>query len=307
VTEIKFLNIPTVVICTEPDFEWKSRLLVRSIRRFGGRMKDATIVSYSPRQGLHPSAECLAEFSRLNVHCVSDDLNKEFPYYGLANKACAMADAEVRFPGQSLLFLDSDKVVLREPSALLDLDNSTFAARPVDMRICGAACATDPDGDYWEKLYNVCNVRRRRFVATTMEGGIILEYFNSGMVFAHSGLGVFSTWLNNLRTVWYAVLRPNNGGDFFVEQTVLSATVSARCANVFVLPNCYNIPVHLLFDYPEFDWERTLGRCISLHYHNIFASEGRKDLITTMSPMLGSERSGWLSENLMDLSGEYNI
>lgn len=154
-------QLPVIVVCTEPDFEWKSRLLVRSIREFGGCLRKATIFSYSPRRGKKPSDACLLDFAKHNVDVVLDDLNKDFEVHGFANKVFAMADAELRFPSGRLLFLDSDKILLREPTLLLSLDEKTFAARPVGVANCGVATFEDAkNGKYWKELYKICNVKK---------------------------------------------------------------------------------------------------------------------------------------------------
>lgn len=300
-TEISFLTIPTVVICTEPHFEWKSRLLVRSLRAFGGRMKDAAVVSYSPRAGQYPSNTCRDEFESLNVQMVVAPLNKEFSTYGLANKIYALNHAEEALPGQSLLFLDSDKVILREPATLLGLGGRTFAARPVDLRICGAVSLDDCDGAYWQSVHRVCGVRRYRHVVTTLESERIVEYYNSGMILAPACLGLFSAWLRNFSRVWHECHRPI-GGDFFVEQSTLAATVSAMCDDVFVFPETYNVPIHLMRDFPGLNWRNVLSQCVSLHHHGVFNRYVFQNTLNDMGPMLDAGRLEWLASNLLELS-----
>ena len=294
-------TLPLIVICTETEFEWKSRLLVRSLRTFGGRLAAATIVSYSPRSERQPSEACRADFRQGDVVVICDPLNCEFPDYGLANKAIAMADAERRFPGRFLVFLDSDKVVMREPSDLLSLNGRAFAARPVDVSGCGAAGFDGRNGEYWLELYRVCGVSQFRFVNTSIHGERIFEYYNSGMISAPSSLGLFGAWLQNLRAVWTEGIRPQEG-DFFVEQSVLAATVSALEPAVTILPPTYNIPLHFFRDFPNWHWEVTLPQCVSLHYHWVFNAPQWRDLVAGIAPMLGRERSEWLIANLDELS-----
>ena len=300
-TEIAFLTIPIVVICTEPGFEWKSRLLVRSLRAFGGRMKNASVVSYSPRAGQYPSNTCRDEFESLNVQMVVEPLNQEFTAYGLANKIFALNHAEVMLPGRSLLFLDSDKVILREPTAVLGLGRRTFAARPVDLRNCGAVSLDDCEGAFWQSIHRVCGVNHYRHVLTTLELERIVEYYNSGMIFAPTCIGLFSAWLRNFRRVWHECPRPV-GGDFFVEQSTLAATVSALCDDVFILPETYNVPIHLRKDYPDRDWESALSKCVSLHYHGMFNRDVYRNKLSDLGTMLDSVRLAWLDSNLLELS-----
>ncbi|WP_243439855.1 hypothetical protein [Fundidesulfovibrio soli] len=300
-TNISCLAIPTIVICTEPEFEWKSRLLVRSIRKFGGRVKDTYIVSYSPRSGKLPSCACQDEFDMLNVQMVFEPLNKDFESYGLANKIVALAHAEKTLPFRPLLFLDSDKVILREPSVLLGLGGRTFAARPVDVRNCGAADFDSGNGGYWKSIHCACGVSSYRYVETTIEREVIVEYYNSGMIFASANMKLLGAWLQNFRKVWHSCSRPSCG-DFFVEQSVLASTVSSLCDNVFILPDTYNVPIHLYGCFPHSDWRARLSQCVSVHYHGVFDRGVFLDTLKTFGSMLDADKYDWLTNNLDELS-----
>jgi hypothetical protein len=160
------------VLCTEPHLEKQSLLLVRSIRRFAGRLRDIPLFSFSPRDCLVPSARTLGEFESLNVVHQNIPLNTRYRDSGVANKPAVCAYAEATIPAERLAFFDSDTVMLDEPLELL-LDNGVdVAARPVDTENIGVARVDAGLGTanerYWQTLYEICGVNRIGFI-----GGLI--------------------------------------------------------------------------------------------------------------------------------------
>src|SRR5271165_7096103 len=99
------------VICTEPAFERKSVLLVRSIRRFAGLLSTAPVYSFSPREGSTISPWVMAEFSRLGVEHSAIVLNQRYTSYGVYNKPFVCAYSERQINADVLIFLDSDQVI----------------------------------------------------------------------------------------------------------------------------------------------------------------------------------------------------
>src|ERR1700739_4667453 len=94
-----------IIICTERNFEWKSRLLVRSIRTFGSRQASVRIVIYSPCVDSQPSADCLEEFRSLDVETITTPMNGRWLEYKLANKVLACAHAEQSLNLSRIAFL----------------------------------------------------------------------------------------------------------------------------------------------------------------------------------------------------------
>jgi hypothetical protein len=69
-SEIAFL------ICVEANrLEPQARLLCESIRRFGGRYRQAPILAVSPRPHLALGPEARARLELLGVTCVAEPLN----------------------------------------------------------------------------------------------------------------------------------------------------------------------------------------------------------------------------------------
>src|ERR1044071_878222 len=249
------------IICTEAHFERKSILLARSIRQFGGRISRAPIFSYSPRKVGRISSFARRELERCEVHHSETVLNDAHTDYGPYNKPFICSHAEQTLAFASLVFLDSDKIIVNEPAAL-DLPESTpVTVRPVDLVNIGTYSPNSDqmkywaqmsklfgatrfsvalnNNQYWRKLYKLCGVEVTRSIVTAVDQIEILEYFNSAMISVRRSAGVFSQWEKNFRKVMSRGLRPSH--PFFIEQSTFSATVSAL-GGAAVLPESYNWP-----------------------------------------------------------------
>lgn len=265
-------NRSAVVICTEPSFERESRLLVRSLRHFGGEVAATPIVSYSPRAGMRPSADCLAEFRALGVETVLDALDHPYPTYGLANKILACAHAERWLGYERIIFLDSDKIILRPPSELWRTD-APFLARPVYKKIIGASSYDDVEGKYWRELHAICGATHPAMVRASLCHSRVFAYFNSGMFSVPTQLGLMQKWLENFATAWRRGVQPAAGG-YYLEQSSLAATVTAAKEGWELLPETYNVP----FLAPFLDGG-ILAAAVSLHYLDSVEAWGWQSLL----------------------------
>ncbi len=298
------LEPPTVafVICTERRFENKSLLLVRTLRRYGGALGAMSpIFSYSPRPAEAPSERVQRELEALDVRLVLDVVNSRWPEYGFANKVVACADAERKLNAETIVFLDSDQVVLQEPSALRLPRDIDVAVRPVDRKFIGIGDEQDENYPYWNKLYGIAGSLPKRKVKTTLDDEPIWEYYNSGLIAARREIGLFSHWEKVFGEILESGALPT-AGLHYVEQSALSASITAKASRVAVLPEDYNIPC--IEEY----WEGLTSRlhiaasATTLHYHHSFDDGRWKEwLCTDRGLRLDPEKLGWLNANLVEL------
>ena len=260
-----------IIICTEQGYlEKMSKMLVWSVRSFGGRYKNLPIYSYQPRSGHDISAETRAFFDNYEVQVVDEILNQKYPDYGLANKPLACAHRENNSSAESLIFLDSDIFFLNEPVDLLNFDGCDVIVRPVDYKNVGASGPDDKKANYWHELYKMFGVTDPGRVKTTASGLEIYPYFNSGHIVTKRDNGLFTRWLENFESVMGKELMPEKGL-FYVEQSVFAATVSQLRLNVKQPENSYNFPIYF-FNRITGLQERIdqLGDTVSIHYHGEF-------------------------------------
>lgn len=238
-------NKATIVICTEKgDLEIKSRLLVRSIRKYGGDLKHIPIISYQPRIGKGISFKTKKFFDEHQVTINDLELNKEYADYPLANKPLVCSHAAKTLDSDTIVFLDSDVLVVNSPMAFLLEDKIDVLLRPVDVKNIGTEDENDPNIEYWNKLYEICKVKDHRRVSTFIGEKSILAYWNSGHIVNRKSSGLFQMWEENFRKVMSEGLQPMDG-IFFVEQSTFAATVCAMDLKVATFSNDYNYPIHL--------------------------------------------------------------
>ncbi|MCC5866479.1 MAG: hypothetical protein JJU31_15255 [Wenzhouxiangella sp.] len=279
-----------VIICTEAGpLEAMSMLLVASIRRLATPFSKVAISSYAPRPGREVSRETRKFFESHNVDHIEKALNLEFAEYPLANKPLACAYHEQNSQADQLLFLDSDTMFLRSPDESVFKGSFDARLNPVDYRNIG----TNPDfseGDpeYWRSVYELLGVEGRRTVSCTLERATILEYYNSGMVLVDRNQGIFSRWLDNFRRVWSADIVPSQG-NFFIEQSVLSATLSQMEADVHMLGKDCNYPVAGYANRWRGWYPFSLKNVTHMHYHKLFHGRDSNPLKNRIARTAGGQ------------------
>lgn len=261
-----------IVICTEGSgyLESMSKLLVSSLREFGGEFKNVPIFSYQPRKKFKVSQETISFFEKNNVEYVDLELNKDFCDYPFANKPSACAHRERNTDADILIFLDSDVFFFNEPKEFTNLENADVILRPVDLKSIGAENSEDKNAIYWESLYQLLGVKVLRTVSTTVTDVNIWEYYNSGHIVTFTKNDLFRTWNENFIKVMNAGIIPDSGLTF-VEQSVFSATVSQMELKVKLFGKEYNYPIHVENQIKNSDYiVSCFDSLVSLHYHDIF-------------------------------------
>jgi hypothetical protein len=291
------------VICTEQHFEKKSLLLVETLRHFGGALGAISpIVSYSPRPKAMPSDSVLRQLAALDVQLVFDVSNLRWQDYGFANKAVASAHAERTLHVDAVIWLDSDQIVLREPSALQLPPGIDAAARPVRHKNIGLESEHDPSFSYWMKLYEIAGALPKRKVQTTFGHETIWEYYNGGLMAARRDAGIFCQYEQVMNQILESGILPPTG-IFLVEQSSLAAAITAKAARVDILPIEYNFPINkswreYLGDYPD-----VVKNATTLHYHREFDDGRWRQMLSPQNGVnLPTEKLEWLRSRLEELS-----
>lgn len=288
------------VICTEKGYlERMSVLFVKSLRTFGGVLKDAPIYSYAPRIGHNISSWASKQFDLLGVIHQYIPLNQEFRYYAVANKVFALSHAEAHLNYDILVFADSDKLILAEPTSLLLSPTTNITLTPVGSRGIGIRNEKDTEYAYWQQVYKLCNVQKIIYTQTTIDAQAIQGYWNSGLVAARTEPRFFAQWETNFLKLLKAQLYPKNG-IYHTDQSSLSATIMAHQIPMSELPKSYNYPIHRQSTLSTDRKIEKLSDMVTVHYHDIFRKIGGYQaphplsLFTHTDPVLYE----WLIEHL---------
>ncbi|MEH2092134.1 hypothetical protein [Nostoc sp.] len=295
-------NKSAIIICTEPAFEKKSRLLVRSLKYWGGKFKKIPIISISPRNQ-EISLALRKEYEQNDVTPIRLPINVQYSSYNLANKPIACEYVETHYNKTSILiFLDSDKVIFNEPTHLLLSNHFDVAVRPVDVKNIGISNLDDDiESEYWKKVYSIASCIEKRKCVTTVDKQNIFEYFNSGMIATKTNKKNFSQWYRNFLSVMDKGIQPSSGL-FFVEQSVFAATVSANASNVLILPVNYNYPIGFHNQLDRQARITSFDDIVSIHYHDFLENQKWKSFLGNLQEFdKTSSRYEWLIENLKEL------
>ena len=282
--------------CVEAGpLEQKLALLVRSLRRWGGRFAGAPFYAFRPRAGAELSTDTLELFRACDVIYIDAAVNKRFAQFGLANKIYACAYAERVAPQNVLVFLDSDTVITSEPSALELPAGVDAAVRPVDFGSPGAEgnyaegsdywrthfrrpCSTgpgDPFDDYWMRLYALFNLGDPEwYVQSTLDRLRIRAWFNSGLVAVRRAAGVFARWRDDFEAIVDANLLPPDGRIHYAEQLSLATSLTRVRERVTILDDAYNYPLSGRPRMASPLREMQLHELVHVHYNSYFQIPG---------------------------------
>jgi hypothetical protein len=269
------------ILCTEPAIERQSLRLCRSIRRWAGAFSQSPIYSFGPRE-LGISADAAEEFRKLEVQHVEKRLN-QVPEYALANKPFAACFAEASIEADYLVWLDSDIVILNEPSALCYAGEAPMAAKPVTEANIGVP-NLDGDGPnerFWRRARWICDATEIRYVCTSVDQLRIVEYYNSGVVSTRRGSGLFGRWASKFIQAGLERTFPSN--PYFFEQAMLSATAAAWSAPTVQLAEAYNYPARNHDRLPPERRLSSLDQIVAIHCPGAWDEQ--------------SERADWLAAN----------
>ncbi|MEQ6120043.1 hypothetical protein [Reichenbachiella sp. MALMAid0571] len=273
-----------------------SKILISSIRQFGGAVKDCPIYSFQPRKSKKVSKETLLFFEKHHVDFIDIELNKNYGFYPLANKPLICAWAEQNIDTEILTFLDSDVVLFNQPDELFNLSEYDVRLRPVDIKGSGSDGNTDVNSAYWNRLYKCLGVSSRNYITTTVDSQHILAYWNAGHIVSKRSTHLYSQWKQNFEMLMSEKLIPKSGL-FFMDQISLAATTSALNLNVSEFGNNYNYPIHLHHKLVQTSHSAAkIEDVISIHYHDLFSESHIPDHIEKY--LKTNEKGKWLLEML---------
>jgi len=290
--------------------ERQAVLLAESIRRFGGSCSGCRIWATQPRHGKSVSPATLESLAELEVTFLRANLNAKanqntkcnHRLLGFLNKTYTAAFFEeiLEHQVQSLVFLDSDTLVLREPRELHLDDTSAVAVRPVDTRNVGCP-AGRPLNTFWTKMFAASGTSDKDIwnVVTTTDRKRVKAYFNAGLVAVRPERQIFRRWRATVEAFWPHVFDrrvcSTRAHVSLAEQCALSATILG-CVDrkqVRILSGAYNYPLHKQKRLRGGQRKDSLADISILHYHSAFNSDAWREGI-----MVSPEYERFLARHL---------
>jgi hypothetical protein len=254
----------------------QSLLLVQSLRAFGGSLAASPMMALVPVAGVL-DAEIDAGLRACDVDVVPFAVPEALEEMPLSERAASAAQAEIAAQdvARLLVWLDSDTLILREPSGLRIPAEARIGCRPVDLCLIGSPWEEEPDA-FWKAIYAGCGVEPDRVfpVNTMVEGEAIRAYFNAGCLVVRPQARLLRRWLAAILSLeGREKFRALTGRQkLFFHQAVLAGTLLAalRREEIAVLPPTVNYPLHLHHRVPADRRPTSLREVESCRYESVF-------------------------------------
>lgn len=264
-----------VVLVDTAEEQWHGRLLIESLRAFGGRLGDCPVWVFTPDD--HAIAGAYHDMS--GVQCLPLHIGDELDHYFLANKVCACARAEEMASSEvrSLVWLSPYALVL-QPPLLFDLAPSLDAALPpVHIRNVGSP-ADEPLDGFWREVYASVGLEEAAFtVECSVDAQRLRPYFNTHVFSIDPSKRLLQEWRERFRAlVADRAFQTRHCADelyrIFLHQAVLSTLLARRLQSerLRLLPKEYSYPLHLHSRVPENRRPASLNALVCPVYEEAF-------------------------------------
>lgn len=282
-------------------------LFAGSLRRFGGALAEAEVWALAPE----PVAESVSPPTRarlegLNVRLLPFRLPDEARTLPLGQMPYAAAAAEERAAGaaETLVWLDSDTLILREPAAFRLPPGKSLAFRPVMHLLIGSRFEA-PIDPFWSLIYRACEVPGDHVfpMTTPVDRVRIRPYFNAGQIPVRPERGILRRW----RDDFDRIMRGGEARAFFdkdplyavfLPQAVLAGAILNRLApsELAELPADYNYSLQLHARYPEENRARSSEAITTARYDRMQILAETPDWRSTLA--LAEPFRSWLDGEL---------
>ncbi len=227
-----------------------ARLLIDSIRTFGGRLSQRPIWLFEADSPEASERDLAGKGVQVFPLSVPDSVKQVF----FANKvyACARAEKMATPAVQSLIWIDASCLVIKPP-LLFDLASSFDAAvRPVHIRNVGLPFDAPLDS-FWTRIVENAGVQDvEGTVETFVDGERIRPYFNSHAFAINPAKGLLRQWFERFETLacndeFREELRQDQLRHIFLHQAVWSVLLVTQLERerIHLLPPDYNYPYNL--------------------------------------------------------------
>lgn len=151
----------------------RARLLVDSIRSFGGALSQCPIWLFEADQPEAPGSNLAGE----GIHVFRSRVPDSVGHYPFSEKvyACAQAEAMANSQVQSLVWIDPGCLVVNPPLLFSLGPASDAAVRPVHIRNIGLA-PTEPLDGFWTKIYETVGVKD---IQATVESFVDIQHIRA--------------------------------------------------------------------------------------------------------------------------------
>lgn len=275
-------NMENIVFATfaqdESEVE-QALVLAKSLRSFGGDMKDGPFWLYLPIESPELQEKIGNRASVLNIEVRTSATPEAALNYYYSGKTFAAGNAEGNAAGyfKILAWLDADNVIVREPKDFLLKDGVCFGWRPVMLKLIGSAYNEPPD-EFWARLYDKFSVKQEAVfpITTPVDSAQIRAYFNAGILIVRPKRGILRKW-----SVFYEKLysdpfyqeecKKDVRKRIFLHQTALAGAVLNMLSRdeMTCFDDRYNYPFFFFEKYPADKQLKSLDDAITIRHDGV--------------------------------------
>jgi hypothetical protein len=228
----------------------QARLLIDSLRAFGGRLRDCPFWLFEGDPVDAPCRELAGEGVSVRPLALPEMLRDY--WFGGKVAACAKAEALAGEDVRSLVWLAADCLVIQPPTDLDLAPGYDVAVRPVHHRNVGLHVGAPLD-PFWRGVYGALRLEDlEASVETFVEGEAIRAYYNSHLLVVNPALGLFGRWLSLFQDLvadatYQARACADTPHKIFMHQAVLSALIATAVEpeRLLLLSPTYSYPYNL--------------------------------------------------------------
>lgn len=256
-----------IVTCVEAGpMETQTLRMIESLRTWGGRMADITVVAVTPRFGPSLQRSTLKRYQELRVTYTRARATSPFAWYNFLNKPASFLAAERAVNVDTMIWLDADVLIVAPPTDLLLRDDEDFTACPTEKNIATTG-PDDPYHPFWKTMCDAggISVDDLPWVAECRENRQIRAYFNCGIISYRPSSGFAQAYMDACHRLLEAKVILPKDGIFYHEQVAVSVALVKKNLRWRRLENSHNYDfgsktIHLI-DPEQF------RRASVLHYH----------------------------------------
>lgn len=275
------------------------KLLIKSIRSFGGRLSNTFVWVFEP--DAHQSFADSLEAENIRVFPL--DTPADVRRYNYAHKVFACAQMEEMAPDgvNSIVWMSPEILVLQPPELFQLAGDCDAAVRPVHIQNVGLKVSRALDR-FWSGVYQAVGVKDvSRTVESFVDRQHLRAYFNSAAFAVNPKLGLCQQWFELYRSlVLDKEFQETACGDdwhqVFLHQAVLSALLVSEIptGRLRILPPAYIYPYNLHADVPPERKAYSLEELVCIYHEGReLAPEHIEDI--EVSQQLRS----WLHQNVI--------
>jgi len=230
-----------------------TKLLAESIRTFGGEHRNSSMRVYHPGNIILDNHRILVDLVLMQVEVCTIDIPEEADRLFYAGKpfAAARAESDMRDKADILVWIDTDTVMLDEPSDFCLEPEISLAYKTVMHNRSGSLFGAAPD-EYWRRIYSVLEIEEEQLfpMVTWADHQKIRAYFHAGLLVVRPEKKILGAWADCFRKLYTdktlaALCRADRVKNVFLHQTALVGAILPRLKReqMTELSDQYNYPV----------------------------------------------------------------